>query len=113
MTAALPVSTDLAVYYTTREYVTRKRNPDDQWDRDNTRSEHAMQYITIAAQSSWNTVTYPGLVKPNDKVYLLFAVYSTGDSFGRDDGARIALQPRTSACTRNSPSRFGALPRPT
>ena len=86
-----PVTTDLAVHYKTREYVTRERNPDDQWDRDDTRSEHTMQYISIAKEGDWNTITYPGEVKPGDKVYLLFAVYSTGDSFGHDEDRSVEL----------------------
>ena len=86
-----PVTTDLAVHYKTREYVTRERNPDDQWDRDDTRSEHTMQFISIAREGSWNTISYPGEVKPGDKVYLLFAVYSTGDSFGHDEDRSVEL----------------------
>ena len=86
-----PSTTDLAVHYKTREYVTRERNPDDQWDRDDTRSEHTMQFISIAREGSWNTISYPGEVKPGDKVYLLFAVYSTGDSFGHDEDRSVEL----------------------
>lgn len=80
-----PVTTDLVVEYSTRSWITRERNSDDEWDRDDTESEHTLHGISIASKSSYNTVTYPGEIKPGDKIYLLYAVYSTGDSFGHDD----------------------------
>lgn len=86
-----PVTTDLAVSYSTNSWTTRERNPDDEWDRDNTASEHTMQNICIAGQFNYPTITYPGVVEPGEKVYLVYAVYSTGDSFGHDEDRCVEL----------------------
>ena len=86
-----PVSTDLAVNYRTTSWVTRERNPDDEWDRDNTASEHTLQSIMIAGQPGYSTLAYPGKVLPGEKVYLVYAVYSTGDSFGHDEDRCVEL----------------------
>ena len=89
--AAQPVTTDLSVNYSTRTWNTRERNPNDEWDRADTASEHTLHSIAIASKSSYSTVTYPGIIQPGDKVYLLYAVYSTGDSFGHDDARCLEL----------------------
>jgi len=89
--ASKPVTTDLVVNYHSRSWVTRERDPDDEWDRDNTASEHTLESISIADGYGYSTITYPGEVTPGEKVYLVYAVYSTGDSFGHDDAARVEL----------------------
>lgn len=88
---AQPVFTNLYVEYSTNTWVSRPRNSDDQWDRDDTVSEHTMKYISIAGDNSYPTITYPGVVEPGDKVYLVYAVYSTGDSFGHDESRCLEL----------------------
>lgn len=80
-----PVTTDLYVEYATRTSQTRDRDPSDSWDRGNTASEHTLKYVQLAKEGGYTSVTYPGLVVPGEKVYVLYAVYSTGDSFGRDE----------------------------
>lgn len=86
-----PVTTDLYVKYNSDKYTTREADADDEWDRGNTTSKHVLEYISLAAESAYSTVTYPGEVKVGEKIYLLYAVYSTGDSFGHDEDACIEL----------------------
>ena len=86
-----PVTTNLYVKYSSDTYTTREANADDEWDRGNTASNYDLEYISLAAESAYSTVTYPGEVKVGEKIYLLYAVYSTGDSFGHDKDACIEL----------------------
>lgn len=88
---ASPVTTDLYVKYTRDQYTTREAAADDEWDRGNTSSKYTLEYISLANDSAYSTVTYPGEVKVGEKLYLLYAVYSTGDSFGHDEDACIEL----------------------
>lgn len=90
-TTVTSVTTDLYVEYDTRTVRSRDRDPNDSWDRGNTHSEHTLKHIRIAKDGNYPCITYPGLVKPGEKVYLVYAVYSTGDSFGHDTDRCLEL----------------------
>ena len=86
-----PVTTDLYVKYNSNKYTTQEADTNDEWDRGNTASSHTLEYVSLATESAYSTVTYPGEVKVGEKIYLVYAVYSTGDSFGHDEDACIEL----------------------
>ena len=69
-----------------REYVTREAT-EDQWDRDDTDASWEFNHVTIASENGWFDLTVPFDVKKGDDVWVVVAIYSTGDSFGRDDRA--------------------------
>lgn len=60
----------------------------DEWDRDDTCTSHDVVGLRVAKKGSWATYTVPvGFVpEPGVEYYVVCAQYSTGDSFGRDDG---------------------------
>jgi hypothetical protein len=66
---------------------TRERNPDDRWSGEDTSSTHSVDGLSLAKE--WPDVTAPFFVKPGDVVYLLFAVYSSGDSFSHHENGSI------------------------
>lgn len=61
---------------------TRDPDPDDRWDRGNTSTSHYIQGISIVDTevSDFNLEN----IKVGDVVYVIYAIYSTGDSFGND-----------------------------
>lgn len=67
-------------------YVTREARSDDEWDRDDTATDWNFRNVYIVDEnSSWDLVL-PFDVKQGDDVWVVAAVYSTGDSFGHDRG---------------------------
>lgn len=64
--------------------VIREGNPDDKWDRDDTRSEHTINgFEEVGEKEGWD------FVWPDDeipvKIYIVYVLYDTGDSFGRSE----------------------------
>lgn len=74
------------VTYETTEYA----DPDDDWDRDNTAEYHHITGVEIVDKKDRWDLCVPFEVDPDRSYYLLYAIYDTGDSFGRDEG-RIEL----------------------
>jgi hypothetical protein len=62
-------------------------SPDDRWSRDSTSTTWTVKGVSIGEDH--NRLSLPGTVEQGDVVWLVYAVWSDGDSFGRDDGARI------------------------
>jgi hypothetical protein len=72
--------------------VTREADPDDEWGRDSTWTSHDVRGIRFPSSKQYGyTVTVPFKPKVNTDYYLLVAQYSTGDSFGSDDGANFEI----------------------
>jgi hypothetical protein len=68
-----------------REYVTREADRTDEWDRDDTARDWSFRNVYIVDEkASWD-LALPFEVKQGDDVYVVLAIYSTGDSFGRDE----------------------------
>lgn len=78
----------LTVHHNRHSEVTYEANPDDEWSRDSTTSSHSVDGISLASEYPDVTACFP--VKDGDTIYLLYAVYSTGDSFGHDENSSIA-----------------------
>jgi hypothetical protein len=66
----------------------------DEWDRDDTATEHYVQGIYRVPDREGGTYPYCGGeslassldLKVDDTAFLVYVVYSTGDSFGHDEG---------------------------
>src|SRR5210317_84780 len=71
--------------------VTRAGDPDDEWDRDDTYTDHNIEGFRAAPEedSKYFDLVVPYEPEFDKEYYLLYAVYSTGDSFGHDDGSGI------------------------
>jgi len=65
--------------------ISRACDSDDPWDRDDTWESHDPQAFEIS-EGSWFDVVVPGKVNRGDRLYLVHAIYNTGDSFGHDEG---------------------------
>ena len=74
--------TVIRVLHEKHTYVTRKRSTNDEWDRDDTRTEHTVLGLEIG--EDYHALSIPDAV-PGEELHLVYAVYSTGDSFGRDE----------------------------
>lgn len=61
----------------------------DQWDRDDTDTSHSVQSIEVVSERAYLDLTVDFEVEAGGQYYLLYGVYSTGDSFGRDVDAGI------------------------
>ncbi len=62
------------------------RDLTDEWDRANTSTTHFIEGFTV--ESKWHDFSVDFEPNHDSTYFLLYAVYSTGDSFGHDqDGA--------------------------
>lgn len=79
------------IYYTfdSTSYVTRHSDPDERWDADDTSTTwRAPDKISLSKPDTWNFETddLPWEVKAGDTIFMVWLQYSTGNSFGRNDG---------------------------
>jgi hypothetical protein len=74
--------TSIRVLHTSRSYVTRAASSDDRWDRDDTHTDHSVTGLEIGEDH--HRLSIPD-AEPGEILHLVYAVYSTADSFGRDD----------------------------
>ena len=73
--------------------ITNERDPDNEWSRDST-SEHT----TIQGLCEVGEKDHPDFSVPDDATgpfYLVYGVYDTGNSFGRDEGQFEAVMLHT------------------
>src|SRR5262245_3104329 len=75
----------------TRSYVARPGDPNDEWDRGDTGQELTNVSAHFTDEEVDTDSVYHGsvfAVEPNGAgyVYAVIAIYSTGDTFGREDG---------------------------
>lgn len=84
------------VWYIDVEYdsytnTTREPNDDDSWDRGNTSTSHSVTGLKLVEAGGYKTAEV--LFKPvkGKTYYLLYASYSTGDTFGYDDGKNFEV----------------------
>lgn len=61
------------------EYVTRDRNPEDEWDGDDISHDHTIEGFEVVGNSAEGDFVLTE--KPEGNWYLVCAFYSTGDSF--------------------------------
>lgn len=82
------------VIFDVHTYVTRERNPDDEWSAESTDAN--VSFRGVKKTEPRNTYNYESLTPPieleYDKTYfIVWAKYSTGDSFGRYGGKYEAI----------------------
>lgn len=68
--------------------ITRWADRNDDWDRDDTYTDHTINGISL---SQGNSFSYESMMAcfrptPGEVYYLVYANYDTGDTFGRDQG---------------------------
>ena len=71
-----------------REWTTRVAT-EDRWDRDDTDASWTFNYVSIVEEKGYLDLVVPFEVKKGDDVWVVVAIYSTGDSFGHDDHACV------------------------
>lgn len=78
------------LYIKTSSYVdiVKEANQDDEWDRDDTQRTHYVDQVSLDPVG-YEYCYIPGSIKKGDTVYLVYAVWSTGDSFHRAEGEYI------------------------
>ena len=78
------MTTYLRVNYNKDTWVTREAT-EPEWDRDDTDTSWSFEHVEIVKEKdSWD-LAVPFDVEAGDTVYVVAAIYSTGDSFGHDD----------------------------
>lgn len=68
---------------------TREPDTDDKWDRGSTSTTWYFTGARLVEQTTYDSMLYPGELKKGDEVWCVFAVYSTGDTFGHDDASQL------------------------
>lgn len=70
---------------------TSEPDPDDSWDRASTYTTHNIEGFRAAPESDgkYYDIVVPYAPLFEERYYLLYVVYSTGDSFGHDEGSSI------------------------
>lgn len=66
---------------------TSTRDPTDEWDRPDTSTTHFIEGFTV--ESKWHDFSVDFEPNYDSTYFLLYAVYSTGDSFGHDHNGGI------------------------
>jgi hypothetical protein len=86
------MATGLYLDYSGNEYVTREGDRNDQWDRDDTCTDWTFNSLHLSDDENRYAHCYiDGEAKVGDTLYIVYAVYSTGDSFGHDDRASVEV----------------------
>jgi hypothetical protein len=83
-----PVLCRLEVVNDHYSHTTRHPDTNDRWDRGNTHSNWTVSGLRLTNRE-YGDVTADFEVMAGDVLYMVYAIYSTGDSFGRDENGRI------------------------
>jgi hypothetical protein len=83
-------NTAFKVDYRSYREDTSTPDPEDEWDRANTHTDHSVEGIKVVDDNSFDVIGAFEIDPANPGVvYLVYAIYSTGDSFGHDSGYGI------------------------
>ena len=80
----------LKLVYTSRTQTTKEPDSEDGWDRGDTETSYEVRGVTLQEEDSYNAIPVEHINK-GDTIYIVYAVYSTGDTFGTDSGGEIEL----------------------
>lgn len=83
------MATNVELIYESNTYSTREPDTDDRWDRGSTETTWYFTGARIVEESTYGSMPYPGELKKGDEVWCVFAVYSTGDTFGHDGASQL------------------------
>lgn len=67
-------------------------DPDDEWSRDSYDGEASVHGAKLVKEDGYDTLGTEHDFKVGDVCYLVWAQYSTGDTFGRDGGQYELLE---------------------
>lgn len=72
-------------------YETRAADPDDSWDRGNTAAHWTINGLRLVESDGYRVHEVPFDAVAGKRYHLVYAIYSTGDSFGHDDAACLEI----------------------
>lgn len=81
-----PEVTYIKIFDSGETYVTQEADPDDEWSRDSTDSTVSINGFAIKKETEWYDLIVPFKIEKEKEYFLLYVIYSTGDSFGTDGG---------------------------
>lgn len=84
----VPVSR-LRVDRDSQVHITRQADPNERWDADDTCTNWNVERLYLISIDGDGDVIADFAVSAGDLLYLVYAVYSTGNSFGSDTNAAI------------------------
>ena len=73
----------------TYSYNTSEADPNDSWSRASTAKEHNILGFNVFSNEEYSDISVPYDPDKNTDYYLLYVIYSTGDSFGHDSGSGV------------------------
>lgn len=68
---------------------TSEADPNDEWSRASTHTDHNITGFKVHPETQYGDVMVPYVPERGVDYYLLYVVYSTGDSFGHDSGSSV------------------------
>lgn len=71
--------------------VTREADPEDSWGADDTSTSWSIKGISLSDSDSQHALPADFAVEVGDTVYVVYAIYSTGDTFHRADGEYLEV----------------------
>ena len=80
------MKTEIKIIDETYGGYSRTPNYDDKWDSGDQYTDHHIRGFRIAKKTDYRDLVASFVPKKNVPYYLLYAVYDTGVSFGRDEG---------------------------
>ncbi len=66
--------------------VTRERDPNDRWSGEDTYTSHNIESFNVIDDDDYCDISVGVDIENGKDYYLLYAIYSTGDSFSRYEG---------------------------
>lgn len=78
--------TEITIIDDTYGGYSRTPNYNDKWDSGDQFTDHHIRGFRIAKKSEYRDLVASFVPKKNVPYYLLYGVYDTGDSFGKDSG---------------------------
>jgi hypothetical protein len=73
-------------------WVTSEAYADDEWSRDSHDGRTTITGATRVEKDGYDTVGFIGDLPPSTRIFLIWAQYGTGNSFGRDGGQYELLE---------------------
>ena len=83
------MTTDIEIINNYHTEITRERNTDDEWDADDTSKTNNIEgFKVVKKDDKWKQVdlTVPFEINAEKTYYLVYVIYSTGDSFSHHSG---------------------------
>lgn len=79
----------IRVLYNEYTEVTRVADSDDEWNRDDTSTTYSIGNVRVVPEREWFDFPVGFTPERGESYWLVYVVYSTGDSFGYDENGGI------------------------